>query len=73
MDYSKMLFEKYGTAALTTKQLSEVIGRSVAALELDRRNGEGLSFKRIGGKDNSPVRYPIAEVSKYLNETEKVL
>ena len=73
MDYAQILFEKYNTALLTTKQVSEITGRSVASLEADRRAGEGISFKRVGGKDNSPVRYPLHEVSKFLNQTEKVL
>ncbi len=73
MDYSQILFDKYGTALLTTKQTSEVTTRSVASLEGDRRNGIGISFKRTGGKDNSPVRYSIHEVSKWLNQCEKVL
>ena len=73
MDYTKILFEKYSTALLTVKQTSEVTGRSVASLEADRRNGTGISFKRVGGKYNSPVRYPLHEVSRFLNSTEKVL
>ncbi len=73
MDYSKILYDKYGTANLTTKQTSEVIGRSVASLEADRRNGVGISFKRVGGKNNSPVRYPLHEISKFINNVEKVL
>ena len=73
MDYTKMLFEKYGTALLTAKQTSEVIGRSVKSMECDRRGCTGLPFKRVGGKDNSPIRYPIHEISKYLNENEKVM
>ncbi len=73
MDYSKMLFDKYQTALLTTKQVSEVTGRSPASLEADRRNGTGISFKRVGGHENSPVRYPLHEVSAFLNQTEKVL
>ncbi len=73
MDYVKILFDKYETALLTVKQTSEITGRSVASLEADRRNGTGISFKRVGGKYNSPVRYPLHEVSKFLNITEKVL
>ena len=73
MDYTKILFDKYSTALLTVKQTSEITGRSVASLEADRRKGEGISFKRVGGKSNSPVRYPLHEVSKFLNNTEKVL
>ncbi len=73
MDYTKILFDKYGTALLTVKQTSEITGRSVASLEADRRNGTGISFKRVGGKYNSPVRYPLHELSKFLNSTEKVL
>jgi len=73
MDYTKMLFEKYGTATLATPQASEVTGRSVASLESDRREGIGIEFIRLGGKPNSPVRYPLHSVSKFLNATEKVL
>ncbi len=73
MDYSKILFEKYQTALLTTKQTSEVTGRSPASLEADRRNGTGISFKRVGGHENSPVKYPVHEVSKFINDCEKVL
>ncbi len=73
MDYEKMLFDKYQTTLLTTKQVSEVTTRSVASLEGDRRNGTGISFKRVGDKDNSPVRYPLHEISKFLNNVEKVL
>ena len=73
MDYTKLLFEKYSTALLTVKQTSEVTGRSVPSLEADRRNGEGIPFKRVGGKYNSPVRYPIHEVSNFINAVEKVL
>ena len=73
MDYSNILFEKYGTALLTTKQTCEVTTRSVPSLESDRRAGEGIQFKRLGTKPNSPVRYPIAEISKWLNAVEKTL
>ena len=73
MDYTQLLFDKYSTALLTTKQVSEVTGRSVASLESDRRKGEGISFKRTGNAENSPVRYPLHEVSRFLNTTEKVL
>ncbi len=73
MDYSKILFDKYGAAALTTPQTSEVTGRSVASLEADRRTGIGIEFIRLGGKPNSPVRYPLHAVSKFLNATERVM
>ena len=73
VNYEKILFDKYETANLTTKQTSEVVGRSVASLEADRRAGEGISFKRLGNKDNSPIRYPLHEISKFLNNVEKVL
>ena len=72
MDYSKMLFDRFGTALLTTKQVSTVTGRSVASLEADRRHGTGVEFKRVGGKDNSPVRYPLHSVSKFLNSVEQI-
>ena len=73
MDYTQMLFNKYGTALLKSTQVSEVTGRSVRSLEEDRRAGTGITYKRVGGKDNSPVRYPVHAVSTFLNETEKVL
>lgn len=73
MDYTKILFEKYATALLTAKQVSEITGRSVASLEGDRRDHSGIAFKRVGGKYNSPVRYPIHEVSKFLNATEQTV
>lgn len=73
MDYTKILFEKYNTVLLEVKQVSEITTRSVASLEADRRNGEGIPFKRLGGKYNSPVRYPLHEVSKFLNAVEQVL
>ncbi len=73
MDYTKILFDKYSTVLLSTKQVSEITGRGVHSLEADRRAGEGIEFKRVGGKYNSPVKYPLHTVSKFLNETEKVL
>ncbi len=73
MDYTKLLFEQYGSALIKTQQVSEITGRSVASLEADRRNGEGIPFKRLGGKINSPVRYPLHELSKFINSVEKVL
>ncbi len=73
MDYTKILFDKYGTLNLTTDHTSEITGRSVASLELDRRTGQGIQFKRLGSATNSPVRYPVAEISKWLNAVEKVL
>ena len=73
MDYTKLLFEKYHTINLTTQQTSETTGRSIASLELDRRTGQGIRFKRLGSATNSPVRYPIAEISKWINAVEKVL
>ena len=73
MDYAKLLFDKYQTALIKTQQVPEITGRSVASLEADRRNGEGIPFKRLGGKINSPVRYPIHELSKFLNSVEKIL
>ena len=73
MDYTKILFEKYQTALLTPEQVSEIIGRSVHSLEADRREGRGIPFVRVGGKPNSPVRYPIHEVSKFLNQVEQTV
>ena len=73
MDYTKLLFEKYKTMNLTTPHTSEVTGRSIASLESDRRAGEGIQYKRLGSATNSPVRYPIAEISKWLNAVEKVV
>jgi hypothetical protein len=72
MDYTKLLFDKYGTINLKTEHVSEIIDRSVASLEADRRKNEGIQFIRVGGKPNSPVRYPLHEVSNYLNSVEKV-
>ena len=72
MDYSQLLFEKYETALLTTKQVSKITGRSVHSLETDRRSGEGIQFKRLGNSTNSPVRYPIGEVSKWINQVERI-
>lgn len=73
MNYKQILFDKYGTALLTAKQVSEIIGRSVHSLTNDRRNGTGIAYKRTGNAENSPVRYPLHEVSKFINSTEKVL
>ncbi len=73
MDYTQTLFDKYNTALLTAKQVSEVIGRSVASLESDRRNHTGIPFKRVGGHDNSPVRYSLHEVSNFINDCEQTI
>ncbi len=73
MDYSEMLFNKYNTALLTADQVSEVTTRSVHSLTADRRNGTGIPFKRTGDSDNSPVRYSLHEVSKWLNQSMKVV
>ena len=73
MDYTKLLFEKYGTPLLTAKQVAEITGRSARTLTEDRRQCQGIPYKRLGTGDNSPVRYPIHEVSEYLNAVEKVL
>ena len=71
MDYTKLLFEEYGTVMLTTQQVSNITGRSVASLEADRRVGKGIKFKRLGDKHNSPVRYPIGYVSDWINDNEQ--
>ena len=73
MDYTQMLFDKYKTFNLTTPMTSETTGRSIHSLASDRRAGVGIQFKRLGTKPNSPVRYPIAEVSKWLNAVVKTL
>ncbi len=73
MDYAKLLYEKYETANLTTKQTSKVTGRSIASLEQDRRTARGIQYKRLGDAINSPVRYPVAEISKWLNAIEKTI
>ena len=73
MDYSKILFDKYGAVLLTAEQVSETIGRSVHSLTADRRNKIGIPFKRTGDSDNSPVRYGIGDISTWLNQTEKVV
>ena len=72
MDYTQLLFEKYGTVLLETKDVSTIIGRSVHSLEADRRAGEGIQFKRLGTATNSPVRYPIGEVSKWINQVDRI-
>lgn len=68
MDYTEMLFNKYGTALLKTKQVAEITGRTARTLTEDRRNNKGIPYRRLGDGDNSPVRYPIHEVSKWMNE-----
>jgi len=73
MNYEKILFDKYNTALLTADQVSEVTTRSVHSLTSDRRNGTGIPYKRTGDSDNSPVRYAIHEVSKWLNQSMKVV
>ncbi len=73
MDYTKILFDKFGSALLTTKQVSEITGRSTFSLEADRRHGEGIEFKRLGSATNSPVRYPLHSVSKFLNSVEQIV
>lgn len=71
MDYERLLFEKYGAMLLTAKQVSEVTGRSVFSLGNDRRNGTGIAYKRTSSADNAPVRYPIGEVAKFLQQVER--
>ncbi len=51
----------------------KVVGINLILARADRRNGSDISFKRVGGKYNSPTRYPLHEVSKFINNTEKVL
>ncbi len=69
-EITQLLFDKYG-ATLTTIETAEVIGRSKASLELDRRNAEGIPYKRLGSSPTSPVRYLLSDVITWLTNTTK--
>lgn len=70
--YTELLFAKYGTLALTEEQTAEVVNRGKHSLTRDRQSGKGISFVRQGDKPNSPVRYPIDEIAKYLEDNKVV-
>ncbi|CAN5303183.1 hypothetical protein BH11ACT6_BH11ACT6_53380 [soil metagenome] len=48
---------------MTSKDVSELFGRTENALALDRYNGRGLPYVRIGRQ----IRYRASEVAAYLD------
>ena len=71
-ELTQILFDKYG-AMPTTEQTSEITGRSKASLELDRRNGENIPYKRLGNKPTSPVRYVLTDIIAWMSDTTKTV
>ncbi len=69
--YEKLLFDRYGVVLLNTMQVSEVVGRSIASLENDRKEGRGIPFMKVGDKKNSPCRYRLHDISNYINAEVK--
>lgn len=63
---AKILFERFGSVALDTKQVAEAIGRSEIALKQDRANGVGIPYSKIG----CLVKYQVTEIAKYLIATQ---
>lgn len=64
---AKLLFEKYGSITLDTKQVSEAIGRSEISLKQDRANATGIVWSRVGNL----VKYSTVEIAKYLINTQQ--
>ncbi|TVM32126.1 helix-turn-helix transcriptional regulator [Oceanidesulfovibrio marinus] len=50
---------------LTTKEAAALTGRSKKALEVDRQNGRGLPYVRLGPRC---IRYRIEDIQAYAEQ-----
>jgi len=53
---------------LTTRELADRIGVSPELVKIWRKRGTGPRWMKLGDAQNSPVRYPIAEVERWERE-----
>lgn len=65
------LYEKYGSMVVGKKEASEILGRSRASMDNDRRQGIGVPY--IQNKEGATVKYALHELVNYLlNSSVKV-
>lgn len=68
---AKMLFQTFGTLVLNTKQTAEALGQAEITLKINRANGTGIPYIKLGDR---AIRYQVTEIAKYLaNNTMAVM
>ena len=58
------LYKKYGCMTVGKKEASEIVGRSRASLDNDRKAGVGIAY--IQATPNATVKYTLHELVKHL-------
>ncbi len=67
---TRMIYEEYKTLALTKKQYSRLINRSIASIDRDRAMSRGASCIQDA---NNRVYFPIQAVVSYLLKVQKTI
>ena len=63
---SKILFEKFGKAALNEDETASILGCSIKVLQTDRGEAIGVPYTRRNGKERGQVMYSITAIAKHL-------
>ncbi len=58
------LYEKYGSMTVGKAQASEIVGRSRASMDNDRKAGVGIPY--LQATENATVKYALHELVKHL-------
>lgn len=64
LPFFRMVTEKDPDTFLTETQLSEILGRSISALQKDRCYKRGVPFYKMGGM----VRYRVGDLLEYIDQ-----
>jgi len=67
---TKMIYEEFKTLALTKKQYSKLINRSVASIDRDRAMSRGAGSLQ---EENNRVYFPVQAVVSYLLKVQKTI
>jgi len=66
-ELSTLLYSKYGSLTLSTKQTAEATQRSRITLERDRRNATGIPYTKLGNKCGSDrALYSVTDIARHI-------
>jgi hypothetical protein len=64
------LFDKHGKIVLSCKEVSQITGKTEAALRKDREANIGIPYTRINGKERGKPVYTLTAIAKTLVDNE---
>ena len=61
-----LLYQKYGTLLLKTKDVAKELNRSELSLIRDRANGTGMKYVKHSKTTQGRVYYSVEEIANYI-------